>query len=117
MVAKETLKEFNLNVDFIQADARYPVGKFDTVVQNPPFGVVERGIDMEFLESAFQMADIVYSIHKSNKKSRELIENLSRKYNFELQILTEKFRLRQYYPWHRKRFHEFLVDIYMFKKI
>ncbi|MEM3972321.1 MAG: METTL5 family protein [Saccharolobus sp.] len=113
-IAKKTIGDFN--ADFVQADATYPIGKFDTIIQNPPFGVVKRGIDLDFLKSSFQMANVIYSIHKSNQKSREIIINLAKMYNFNASIITEKFKLKPYYPWHRKRAHEFLVDVYLFSK-
>ena len=62
------------------------------------------------------MANVIYSIHKSNQKSREIIINLAKMYNFNVSIITEKFKLKPYYPWHRKRAHEFLVDVYLFSK-
>lgn len=39
--------------------------RINTVFQNPPFGVKSRGADRKFLEKAAEIAEMVYSIHKS----------------------------------------------------
>ena len=38
--------------------------KMDVVLQNPPFGVHRRGMDLSFVTYALNYADIVYSVHK-----------------------------------------------------
>lgn len=40
------------------------LGAFDTVVQNPPFGVQQRSSDRVFLRKALELAPTVYSLHK-----------------------------------------------------
>ncbi|MEM3000343.1 MAG: METTL5 family protein [Candidatus Bathyarchaeia archaeon] len=54
---------FKTKVDWITGDINAVAGKFDTVLQNPPFGVQKRGADKIFLEKALQVADAVYSLH------------------------------------------------------
>lgn len=54
---------FKTKVDWVACDVNAVAGKFDTVVQNPPFGVQKRGADQAFLEKALQVADTVYSLH------------------------------------------------------
>lgn len=38
--------------------------KMEVVLQNPPFGIHRRGMDLLFLMNALSYADVVYSIHK-----------------------------------------------------
>ncbi|MCD6562360.1 MAG: methyltransferase [Thermoproteales archaeon] len=54
------------SVNPICADVSYkPIRKkMDVVLQNPPFGVHRRGMDLLFLMNALSYADVVYSIHK-----------------------------------------------------
>ena len=54
---------FKTKVDWVAGDVNAITGKFDTVLQNPPFGVQKRGADRVFLEKALQVADAVYSLH------------------------------------------------------
>ncbi|WP_218260222.1 METTL5 family protein [Saccharolobus shibatae] len=115
--ARDMKSELNLDIELLNADVTQFHGRFNTVIQNPPFGVVNRGIDIKFLQTAFSVADTVYSIHKSNERSREIIIKMAKEYGFSAEILSEKYKLKPYYPWHMKRVHEFLVDIYFFSKV
>ncbi|ACR43346.1 METTL5 family protein [Saccharolobus islandicus] len=115
--ARNIKSELNLDIELLNADIIKFYGRFDTVIQNPPFGVVNRGIDIKFLQTAFSIANVVYSIHKSNERSREIIIEMAKEHGFSAEILSERYRLKPYYPWHMKRIHEFLVDIYFFSKI
>ncbi len=40
------------------------LGAFDTVIQNPPFGVQQRSSDRVFIRKALELAPTVYSLHK-----------------------------------------------------
>ena len=115
-VAKEFFEKESLQAEVLNADIRCLELKADTVIQNPPFGVVNKGTDLEFLSKAFEIANAIYSIHKSNEKSRNIIVKLSESKGFKTEVITKKFKMKIYYPWHKKRIHEFLVDIYLFSK-
>lgn len=54
---------FKSKVSWIAGDINTVLGKFDTVLQNPPFGVQKRGADRVFLKKALQVADTVYTLH------------------------------------------------------
>ncbi len=54
---------FSEKVDYVEGDPNVITGKFDTVIQNPPFGVQKLGADRVFLEKALQVADTVFSLH------------------------------------------------------
>ena len=115
-IAKEFFEKESLQAEMLNANIRYLELKADTVIQNPPFGVVNKGVDLEFLSKAFEIANVIYSIHKSNERSRSIIINLSKSKGFRAELLTQKFKMKAYYPWHKKKIHEFLVDIYLFSK-
>ncbi len=50
---------------FHVADVSEVGGRYDTCVQNPPFGVRRRGADVEFLLKALEISKVVYSLHKA----------------------------------------------------
>jgi putative methylase len=52
--------------EIIHSDVTAVSGSWDTVVMNPPFGAQTRHADRLFLEVAFTLAPIVYSIHNAN---------------------------------------------------
>ncbi|MBP1357244.1 MAG: methyltransferase domain-containing protein, partial [Sulfolobus sp.] len=75
------------NSDFLNADIKYLQIRSDTVIQNPPFGVVNRGIDLLFLSKALEIADTIYTIHKSNEKTRKMILDIGKERGFKVEIL------------------------------
>lgn len=73
--------------EFLNIDIREFNGKADTVVENPPFGTVDKHIDKVFLEKAFASADVVYSIHKITSKA--FIQALADDHGFEVVSVQE----------------------------
>lgn len=67
---------FKTKVDWVAGDISAIAGKFDTVLQNPPFGVQKRGADRVFLEKALQVADAVYSLHNHPFTDEPLVKRL-----------------------------------------
>src|SRR3990170_2686144 len=51
------------DVEWIAGDIDAVTGRFDTVLQNPPFGVQTRRADRWFLEKALEAGSAVYSLH------------------------------------------------------
>lgn len=85
----------------------------DTVVMNPPFGVHKRGYDMMFLDRAWRIARrSVYSIHKYNKRSIEIISREARSRGFETDIVgLYDMEIRASYFFHRRRVYRFRVAL------
>ena len=54
--------------EFIVEDIMLFDGEVDVVVENPPFGTKEEHADRRFLEKAFSLASLVYSMHKYSTK-------------------------------------------------
>ena len=57
---------------WIIADIAAVRGTFDTVLQNPPFGVQRRRADRRFLKKALEVGERIYSLHKSSGAKRKL---------------------------------------------
>jgi putative methylase len=120
-------------VQWVCADIKAVCGRFDTVMQNPPFGVQTRGADRAFLEKALETGRSVYSLHKSLQKNRAFIERLKTGAEGVLPVDPSPFlkefiesrggRVRAVYAmvmtvphmfsFHTKRRHEFVVDLYV----
>ncbi len=74
-VALETSRASNLKgkVGWVIGDIESIRGKFDTVIQNPPFGVQTRGADRRFLRKALDVGCSVYSFHNHPRFDRQLM--------------------------------------------
>ncbi len=122
-------------IQWITAEIAAINGTFDTVLQNPPFGVQRRKADRKFLEKALEIGKHVYSLHKgSSTEDSELIrrgrtaQHLPVPPNPFLKSFIEKnggrikavYTMRMTVPhmfdFHRKQKHRFPVDLYVVEK-
>ena len=72
---------------FIINDISVFDGEVDIVVQNPPFGTKEEHADKRFLEKAFSVASIVYSMHKWS--TQKFVDAIARDFKF---VITDTWR-------------------------
>ncbi len=109
-IARENAAKFSLDIEWVEADVGYIRGECDTVVQNPPFGVHNRGIDRIFLEKALELGKVVYSMHKA--EARDFIMSYLEKRGQVTDIARVDFPLPHSYGFHRKPVKRIGVDIY-----
>jgi len=128
---RTNLKE---NVQWVVADINAVHGNFDTVLQNPPFGVQRRKADRKFLEKALETGKVVYSLHKDPRKDKAFIKKL--KANKIAPVAPSPF-LKEFiekrdgkikavyamvmtiphmFSFHARRKHEFVTDLYVIEK-
>ena len=123
-------------VQLILGDISCIVGEFDTVLQNPPFGVQTRTADRAFLAKALEVGNSVYSLHNHPVTDEKLIKQLKATNGF-LEVppspFLERFVLQhngvvkcvyamlmtipKMFDFHTKLKHDFVVDIYVIKKV
>jgi putative methylase len=123
-------------VKWIAADVDVLHGKFDTVLENPPFGVQRRKADRKFLEKALETGGVVYSLHKSPHKDKAFIKELKVSKTNVAPVppspFLEKFierhggKIRAVYAmvmtiphmfsFHTKRKLEFVADLYIIER-
>lgn len=113
-VAKKAASSLGVasSVDFVNADASQPPFRpgqvFDTVVQNPPFGVHHRGYDVLFITAACSLAKVVYSLHK--RSTEPFVRSKFNELGFASEaILRERICIPHMYSFHRKTIHCFDV--------
>ena len=122
--------ELKTNFQWIVGDISAIRGSFDTVLQNPPFGVQRRTADRKFLEKALEVGNKVYSLHYHPRTDKQLIKRL--KANPLLQIAPSPFieefvesrqgtvkavyallmTIPHMFSFHTKAKHDFVVDLY-----
>ena len=95
------------------ADISAVRGRFDTAIQNPPFGVRKRGADRPFLAKALETCSVVYSLHKAGEENRRFlkafIEGLGGRVTH---VIPMVLRLPATLPFHEQRFRDVAVDLY-----
>ncbi len=123
------------NIQWVTGDIDVVFGRFDTVLQNPPFGVQAREADRAFLVKALEVGNSVYSLHNHPETDNQLIKKLKATNGF-LQVSPSPFLERfvskhngivksvyatlmtipKMFDFHTKLKHDFVVDIYVIKK-
>lgn len=102
--------------EFIIEDISLFDGEVDLVVQNPPFGTKEEHIDKRFLEKAFSLARVVYSMHKYSTK--RFVEAISRDFNFKI---TDEWRfdfpIKAAFKFHQKPVVKVDVGLWRMEKV
>lgn len=127
----------SVKVQWVLGDVATVTGSFDTVLQNPPFGVQKRSADRKFLEKALEVSDVVYSLHNHPRVDKKLIQRLKVTPSGLLQVepsqFIERFVARRYgivkavyamlmtiphmFDFHNKLKHDFVIDLYHIKKL
>ena len=120
-------------VQWVITDVNAIHGKFNTVLQNPPFGVQRRKADRKFLEKALEVGDRIYTLHKSFHKGKAFIKKLKASRTNTIPVFPSNFvkkfveghngRIKAVYAmlmtiphmfnFHTKRKHEFVVDLHV----
>ena len=89
-----------------------------TTIMNPPFGVQKKAADRVFLEKAFNISDVVYSVHLANVNVSKFISNYIKKFNWKIDyVYPFNMILERTFPFHSKRRKNINVEIYRFIKI
>lgn len=131
-VANSVRTGLKKKVEWIIGDLEAAHGHFDTVLQNPPFGVQKRMADRRFLKKALELGKTVYSLHKDPRDSsllrrvgtskvgmtsvspaaflRSFVEEHGGKVREVYAMLME---IPHMFSFHVKKKHEFIVDLYI----
>ena len=133
-VARRNAEKLDLKdrTNWIAGDLRVIVGSFDTILQNPPFGVQKRGADRNFIWRAIELGHSIYSLHKSGKRNKEFMKKLrGPRTKFTqtpspfIRDLVEKsggkitaifpmqMEIPKMFEFHKKRKHTFRVDLFV----
>jgi len=106
------------SIELIVGDAsRNSIRRVDTVIQNPPFGIRSIIKDVDFLKTAFNIANKVYSLHRSNEDSRVYLKNFAENHGFKAYIIkVYDFPIPQVHEKHRRRIYYIKVDYWLFTR-
>ena len=89
-----------------------------TTIMNPPFGVQKKAADRVFLEKAFNISDVVYSVHLANVNVSKFISNYIKNFNWKIDyVYPFNMILERTFPFHSKKRKNINVEIYRFIKI
>lgn len=103
------------NFKILRMPVSETTGKYDLVVQNPPFGTSNFGADTEFLKAASRLSNRIITFHKST--TDDYIKKTLEELGFEIKSRHKyKFPLKQTMPDHKKRIHRIDVTGWLAEK-
>ena len=114
-LAKENAERMGVDEKtlWIATDIDAVRGEFNTVLQNPPFGVQRRRADRKFIKRALEIADRIYSLHKGGERNREFIKRFIEKHGGKVRgIFPMKIEIPRLFNFHTKRKRSVEVDLY-----
>jgi putative methylase len=136
--ARENASEAGLNrkLQWVAADIDVIHGRFDTVLQNPPFGVQKRGADRKFMKKALELGTVTYSLHKRPGEDSSLLRMIKTCSDGAIKVCASPFMQRfvgenggridsvyallmsvpHMFSFHTEKMHDFVVDLYVVRK-
>jgi putative methylase len=136
--ARENASEAGLNrkLQWVAADIDVIHGRFDTVLQNPPFGVQKRGADRKFMKKALELGTVAYSLHKRPGEDSSLLRMIKTSGDGAIKVCASPFMQRfvgenggridavyallmsvpHMFSFHTEKMHDFVVDLYVVRK-
>ncbi len=100
-----------VQVEWLVSDIDEVEGKYDTVIMNPPYGTRSPHLDVRFLERAFELAPVSYSIHKSS--TRKFLKSFIAKRNRKVDGLRSmRLNIPHLFPFHHKKWESVQIDLY-----
>lgn len=136
-IAQENSQKVGLakKIQWITGSIDAVKGCYDTVLQNPPFGVQNRNADRVFLVKALEVGKMVYSLHNHPEVDKRLIGMLkSNKGIVEVEPsrFLKKFidehggkikavyallmTIPKMFEFHTKEKHDFVIDLYIIEQ-
>jgi len=110
-LAKENAASLGVWVEWIVSDISRISGSYDTVIMNPPYGTRSPHLDLRFLERAFDLAPVTYSIHKSS--TRDYLQDFVSKNGRRVDALRSmSLQIPHLFGFHDKRWENVEVDLY-----
>jgi putative methylase len=110
-MAKENAVAAGVQVEWLVSDIDEVEGKYDTVIMNPPYGTRSPHLDVRFLERAFELAPVSYTLHKSS--TREFLMGFIAKRNRKVDGLRSmSLNIPHLFPFHQRKSENVQVDLY-----
>jgi len=110
-LARENALSTWVQVEWVVSDVTEVVGRYDAVIMNPPYGTRSPHLDVRFLERAFELAPVSYSIHKSS--TRDYLKGVIAKKNRRVDALRSMtLNIPHLFPFHHKKWNNVEVDLY-----
>lgn len=114
-VATSNARSLGLDIIYRAEDVLSVEGKFDTVIQNPPFGSQKRHADRKFIKKSLELAPCVYSLHNAGTETfvARMVESLGARCR---PVKRFKFEIPFSFEFHKKPKETFSMVLLRFER-
>ncbi len=110
-LARENAETVHVEVEWLLSDINEVHGRFDAVVMNPPYGTRTSHADTKFLEKAFELAPVIYSIHKAS--NRDFLIRFVKNHDWRIgEARNMSMKIPHLFDFHHKKWQSVDVDLY-----
>ena len=109
-LARKNAETVGVDVEWVESDIDEVRGAYDTAIMNPPYGTRTAHADTRFLDKAFQLAPVTYSIHKSSTREYLVkhVQGSSRRIDEARRL---EMRIPHLFKFHTRKWSSVEVDI------
>lgn len=114
-IAKKNADSLNFKrkSNWVVGDISVIHGHFDTVLQNPPFGVQRRRADRQFIVKSLEISNIIYSFHKGGDSNQAFIKRFIEEHGGKItNIFPMTMEIPRMFKFHTKKKQITHVDLY-----
>ena len=111
-LAKQNATEAGVEVQTAQVLIEDYAEKADTIIMNPPFGTKQKHADRDFLDKAFSLAPVVWSMHKTS--THPFILAYAQKAGFTATFFPATIQLPHSQSFHKKPVKPVEITVYRF---
>src|SRR2546427_11517006 len=110
-LARENAEASGVRVEWVQSGMEKVTLRFDTVLMNPPYGTRTSHADTRFLEKDFELASVVYSIHKS--ATRDFLQQFVARSGWKVdEVRSMRMEIPHLFEFHQKKRGGVEVELY-----
>jgi putative methylase len=119
-IARRNADRFGVSIAFLAGDLSdgrlvAGLGRFDTVIMNPPFGAQKAHADRPFIDAGLLLAPVVYGIF--NAGSRHFLERYLEGRGVIEEVIGGLLPIRRSFSFHRREVREIPVEIMVIRKM
>jgi putative methylase len=110
-LARENAETAGVQVEWVRSDIEKINVRFNTAIMNPPYGTRTSHADTRFLAKAFELASVVYSIHKS--ATRDFLLQFVARSGWKVdKVRSMRMEIPHLFEFHQKKQRRIEVDLY-----
>jgi putative methylase len=109
-LARTNAESAGVEVEWVESNIDKVSGSYNAAIMNPPYGTRSVHADARFLDKAFELAPVIYSIHKSS--TREFLVKYVQGSNRRIdEVRSLRMKIPHLFSFHTRKWSSVDVDL------